>query len=107
MASDFHVPCFIICSRGTPWLNAQEAPALLKAWKVKEGESCRAKEAFLKCFLATESVSGMHLLFLHSMNNGSLFKAGIMWAICRMAAMGQRGDWPKLGRGIVTVDFLS
>ena len=42
-----------------------------------------------------------------SFNNGSFFEAGIAWAICRMAAMGQRGDWPKLGRGIVTVDFLS
>ena len=58
MASDFQVPCFMICSSGTPWLKAQEAPALLKSWNVSDGYICNAAHSFLRCLRAMESVSG-------------------------------------------------
>ena len=62
MESERQVPCLIICSRGTPWEKAQEAPALLKAWKVSV-EILSASEAFFKCLRATESVRGTKPLF--------------------------------------------
>ena len=62
MASDFQVPCLIMCSSGTPWVKGQEAPALLNAWNVNEGDICRALHAFLRCLRATESVRGARRL---------------------------------------------
>ena len=60
MASDLQVPCFIICSSGTPCLKAQDAPARLIAWNVRGGEIFNAMETFFKCFRATESVRETH-----------------------------------------------
>ena len=33
--SERQVPCFIMCSNGTPLWKAQEAPALRKSWNVR------------------------------------------------------------------------
>ena len=81
MASDLHVPCFMICSKGTPRLKAQEAPARLNAWKVRGGEILSAIEIFLRCLRATESVRGTCFEGVGSMNNGSFGLATIIWVI--------------------------
>ena len=71
MESERQVPCLIICSGGTPWEISQEAPALLKAWKVSAGEILSASEAFFKCLRATESVRGTKPLFFGTRKSGS------------------------------------
>ena len=76
IASDFHVPCFLINSSGTPFWKAQEAPAILKAWNVKGGEMLRTSDTDLRCFRAMESVKGMLYVFLDSIKRGSLSEAG-------------------------------
>ena len=40
-------------------------------------------------------------------NKGSLGSAGIFCIMRLMALMGQRGEFPRDGRGVVTVDFRS
>ena len=75
IASDFHVPCFLINSSGTLFWIAQEAPALLKAWNVKGGEMLRILDTDLRCFRAMESVKGIWYVFLVNMNRGSLSDA--------------------------------
>ena len=107
MASDFQVPCLMMCSNGTPCLKAQEAPALLNAWNVKEGNNFKALDVFLRCLRACESVSGTRPLAVWIVNNGSLASAGISSIIRLIALIGQRGEVPRDGRGMVTVDFLS
>ena len=76
MASDFQVPCFLINSRGIPLWNAQEAPALRKAWNVKGGAIFRASDRALRCFLATESVRGTRPRLRGKRTSGSLVSAG-------------------------------
>ena len=73
IASDFHVPCFLMNHSGTPFWNAQEAPALLKAWNVKGGEILRICDTDFRCFRAMESVKGMWYVFLGNMKRGSFF----------------------------------
>ena len=53
-ASDFQVPCFIMCSSGTPSWKAHLA--LQKSLNVRGVVRFNNLEIFFKCFLATESV---------------------------------------------------
>ena len=105
MASDFHVPCFLMNSRGTPLWKAHEAPAFRKAWNVSGGVILRAADIAFRCFLATESVSGAKPCLRGIMNKGSLCSAGKAWIIFVRADMGQSGEDPKKGRGMVLNGF--
>ena len=65
----------------------------------------RAIDTAFRCFLATESVSGAKPCLRGRMNKGSLGSAGKAWIIFVRAAMGQRGEVPRKGRGSVTVSL--
>ena len=61
MASDFHVPCRIICSRGAPWLKALEAPPVLNAWNVNVGEMLRAIEELFRFIYTWQLLPALHI----------------------------------------------
>ena len=61
----------------------------------------KAKEMLLRCFLATESVSGTHFWDLGRRRSGSL-EASVKFLVMSLrAAIGHRGEGVNMGSGMV------
>ena len=105
-ASDFQVPCFIMCSRGTPWEKAQAAPPLQKSWNVRTLLKERALEMSFRCLRATESVNGTNPLFLGIRKTGELSVPLNVANMILRAMMGHRLEPAKSGSETVVKSFL-
>ena len=105
-ACEDQVPCCIIFSIGTPWLNAEVVPPFLNIWNVKVGVICNNKDTFFKCLRSFESVKGMSVESPGTWNNGALSWSGYNASICRTACTGHIGEPCSSGITMLLISCL-